>query len=119
MKNIYALTFFCFISLFSLCAWGHAFPKKQIPSPDAHLTKSPPKVIIQFNSLIEPNFSTLKVVNSHGKQVSIGKGTVNIKDSTLLTVELPLLSKDQYHVYWRVAARDGYITQGHYQFSIQ
>ncbi len=104
--------------LFCAVAWGHAFPKVQNPGAGDTVSGNIKHVNIEFNSQIEPVFSTLRVMNSQGAQVSKGKGEVDKGQSNLKT-ELPALPPGNYKVMWSVVAHDGHRTQGNYTFTVR
>lgn len=96
--------------------WAHATPQQQTPGPGQVISSGATTVNITFDSQIEPVFSTLKVTDQRGRQVSRGKGSVS--GSTLRT-SLPKLSSGSYQVYWSVVSNDGHRTQGSYSFSVR
>lgn len=100
-------------------AFAHAFPKNSLPHVGAGIKQSPPQVKIWFDADLEPLFDKLVVKNAHGKVISRGKARVDAHNPALLEVDLPpALPSGQYHVYWRVTARDGHHTQGDFTFTV-
>jgi methionine-rich copper-binding protein CopC len=79
----------------------------------------PEWVKIWFDGALEPVFSTLRVLDSSGKEVSRGDSRVEEKDSTLLEVSVPSLPPGQYQVIWKVLARDGHLTEGKFNFTVK
>lgn len=101
-------------------AQAHAFPKNSSPHVGATLSTAPKQVKIWFDGEIEPVFSTLRVKNAAGKQVSIGKGKVSSTNDVLLETALPkALAAGTYSVYWSVIAHDGHHTEGHFAFTVK
>lgn len=101
-------------------ALAHAFPENSSPHVGASLLASPPQVKIWFISDLESLFNELRVKDGHDEVVSVGKATGDAHNPELLSVQLrPALSPGQYHVYWRVTARDGHHTQGDFVFNVE
>lgn len=104
----------------ALAAHAHAFPDNSSPHVGATITTAPRQVKVWFDGEIEPVFSTLKVDNAAGKQISIGKGKVNAKNHALLQTSLPkTVAAGTYTVYWSVIAHDGHHTEGHFNFTLK
>lgn len=115
------LVFACIIACaVAPLASAHASFSHSTPTAGATLRSTPQDVRIWFNSEIEPAFSTIKVTNAAGKQVSTGKGEVSSKDHTLLETTIPsMLPAGKYQVHWSVIAHDGHRTEGHYAFTLE
>lgn len=104
--------------------WGgtvfaHAMPEQSVPATGAVLNEAPATVTIQFDSNLEPIFSTLIVKDDAGKQVSKGNGSVGPSNPRALITELSKLQPGRYHVYWSAVARDGHRTEGDYTFTVK
>lgn len=104
--------------LLATSAWGHAFPDRSEPRVGWTVQASPPHVRIWFDGVLEPVFSTIKVVNAHHRQVDNGNGGVNPADHTVLEASLPPLPPGQYQILWSVVAHDGHRTEGDLSFTI-
>ena len=99
-------------------AWGHAFPDHSEPRVGWTVQTPPSQVKIWFDGALEPIFSTITVLNADKERVDKGDGRVSPSDNTILEVSLPQLPAGQYHVFWRVVARDGHRTEGDFLFTI-
>jgi copper resistance protein D len=99
-------------------AWGHAFPDHSEPRVGWTVQAPPPRVRIWFDGVLEPAFSTIKVVNAGHQQVDNGNGRVNPTDHTVLDASLPPLPPGQYQISWSVVAHDGHRTEGDISFTI-
>ncbi|MFD2273813.1 copper resistance protein CopC [Undibacterium arcticum] len=95
---------------------AHTFPERAEPRVGAVIDSSPSQVRIWFDGQIEPAFSTLRVLDGQGRQVNQEAGQVDPAQPRLLEARLPPLSPGAYHVFWRVIARDGHVTEGDYVF---
>ena len=99
-------------------AWGHGFPDHSEPRAGWTVQVPPPRVRIWFDGVLEPVFSTIKVVNAGHQQVDNGNGRVNPADHTVLEASLPPLPPGQYQILWSVVAHDGHRTEGDISFTI-
>ena len=73
------------LGLMGLVIWpslaaAHAALEKSVPSADAVLNQAPASVQLWFGEAVEPSFSTIRVVNSAGKDAILDEvfsGTSN------------------------------------------
>lgn len=99
---------------------AHVFPDHSEPRVGHALDAPPTTVRIWFDGALEPEFSTLRVVNSAGDRVDNGDAHVGTTDPRLLEIGLrPSLPAGRYRVFWSVVARDGHRTEGDYAFRIR
>lgn len=99
---------------------AHVFPDHSEPRVGHTLDAPPTTVRIWFDGAVEPEFSTLRVVNSAGDRVDNGDGRVVATDPRLLEIGVrPSLPPGRYRVFWSVVARDGHRTEGDYTFRIK
>jgi methionine-rich copper-binding protein CopC len=100
-------------------ALAHAFPIRSDPRVGWMINSSPAKVTIWFDGELESAFSTIAVYNSAKQQVDKANSHVNLKDATMLEVDLPNLAPGTYRVYWKVLAKDTHVTEGDFSFAIE
>ena len=103
-------------------ALAHAHLKSQLPAEGAAIEQAQaPKVItLDFSEGIELAFSKIKVTNSDGKEITVGKLTLDPVNYTKLLLPLESdLSEGDYLVNWNVVSVDGHKTKGSYQFSVK
>lgn len=101
-------------------SYAHAFTIKSDPSPSQSLSAPPSKVDVYFSEPIDLRYSTIKVLDTDGKQVD-NKDEHNIGgDSTSLSVTLPSGLKDGvYTVSTKVlSATDGHVVDNAFVFGI-
>lgn len=98
---------------------AHAFPERSEPRVGATSDGSIGHVRIWFDTEIEPVFSTLRVVDTQGRQVNRGSGQLNPTQGRLLEAAVPLLAPGAYRVFWHVVARDGHVTEGDFLFTVR
>jgi copper resistance protein C len=104
--------------VFASAAFAHVFPQKQEPGAGATVA-SPAQVRVTFDGPLEPAFSSLTVSDASGKQVNIGKSSVDARQAALMVVALPVLAAGRYSVRWVAVADDGHRTQGDYGFVVK
>jgi hypothetical protein len=80
---------------------------------------APERVELWFSVALEPAFSTVKVVDSGGRQVDRGDPSVDERDRAHLSVSLPVpLAGGRYRVVWRAVSRDAHVTSGDFVFEV-
>ncbi|RDU94913.1 copper resistance CopC family protein [Trinickia dinghuensis] len=104
---------------FAQWASAHAYPKQQTPGAGASVGADTKQVSIEFDDTLEPAFSSLKVADAAGKDVTNGKSSVDANDKKHMTVALQALQPGAYTVSWVAVAADGHRTQGHYAFNVK
>lgn len=99
-------------------SWAHAMMVKAIPAAGAHLDQAPAMLKIQFDSILEPVFSHIRVLDMQLHRVD---RIPQMLDQTKRRLMAPLkpLTAGRYHVFWSVVSRDGHRTQGDYYFYIE
>ena len=116
MGALFSLAFLC---ISPEAALGHTFLDHADPKVGATLTVSPDRVLIWFDSALEPAFSTIMIHRADGTMVDNRDGKVNSSDAKLLEVSVPRLPPGTYSVIWSAVARDGHRTNGEYTFVIK
>jgi methionine-rich copper-binding protein CopC len=101
--------------LLTVAQWAsaHAYPKRQVPGAGATVGADTSQVSIEFDDALESAFSSLKVLDSAGKDVTSGKSSVDVHDKKHMAVALQALKPGAYTVSWVAVAADGHRTQGH------
>jgi methionine-rich copper-binding protein CopC len=100
-------------------ASAHAFLDHADPGVGSQVSKSPAQVKIWFTQQPEHAFSTIKVLNSDGKQVDKNDTRTDPDDTKALIVSLPALPPGTYKVVWKVLTSDTHRTEGSFKFSIK
>jgi methionine-rich copper-binding protein CopC len=107
------------LSLAGLLAAGpclaHAKLQSSTPANHAQLTAAPTSLTLKFSEAAQ--LAVLKLIND-GKELSIPLDKT-AKASQTFTLPLPALTAGKYVVQWSaVAADDGHVTKGSFDFSI-
>ena len=100
-------------------AWAHAVPERAEPAAGAELPVSPLRVRVWFDAALEPNSSTMRVLNDRGRQVNMESSQLDPVNPQLLEVHIPPLRPGVYRVYWSVVTSDGHLTHGDYVFTVK
>lgn len=100
-------------------ACAHAHPKQQTPSAGSTVGVGTTQVSIEFDDALEGAFSSLKVTDASGKDVTNGPSSIDANDKKHMTVALRALEPGLYTVSWVAVAADGHRTQGHYAFTVK
>jgi copper resistance protein C len=99
-------------------AFAHAMIDHASPRVGSHVKASPTEVRIWFTEKLEPAFSSVRVVDSAGKNVDKGDVHLDAKDPSQLLVSLPSLKAGTYKVIWKVTSVDTHKTEGDFVFQI-
>jgi copper transport protein len=100
-------------------ALGHALLQSSNPAAGATLGTAPSSVTLTFGEAPDPRLSTVKVLDSSGRNLASGSATVAPNDRTTLVVALSGLGDGVYTVSWRtVSAVDGHVAAGSFAFGV-
>jgi copper transport protein len=117
---------FLIIAVFSIMIFSfpgmssaHAYIVKSSPSENQTMSKSPNKVTIEFDEMIQATFYSIQVFNMKGIQVSKGNGKINSNNTKILETDIKKeLPKGIYSIKWRVVSSDGHPIDGVIPFQI-
>ncbi len=97
---------------------AHAFLDHADPRVGSTIKTPPAQVRLWFTQQLEPAFSTMRVLDTAGKQVDQQDVKVDSSKPDLLTVSVPSLGPGTYKVVWRVLSVDTHVTEGDFTFTI-
>jgi len=97
---------------------AHAFLDHADPRVGSTIKTPPAQVRLWFTQQLEPAFSTMRVLDTAGKQVDKQDVKVDSSKPDLLTVSVPSLGPGTYKVVWRVLSVDTHVTEGDFTFTI-
>jgi len=106
-------------ALVSQGALAHAYLSSATPAQNAALAVSPQQVILHFNEKLEAAFSSIKLLDSGGRQVGTPKATVDEADPRMMTLALPTLPPGRYTVHYVAVGGDGHRRTGSYSFTLK
>ncbi len=94
---------------------AHASLLHTSPVADSVLSAAPQEVALTFTDTLEAAFSTIKVTDGNGVEVSQGKAQVN---NNTMRVGLKSLNAGVYKVNWRAVSTDTHRTDGSFMFRV-
>jgi methionine-rich copper-binding protein CopC len=106
------------VSIFAPLAAAHAFLDHAMPGVGSAVREPPAQLKLWFSERLEPEFSTVEVLDRSGKRVDRGDQQVDSADRMLLRISLPPLAPGRYRVIWRVLSVDTHVTTGQFTFDI-
>jgi len=99
-------------------AAAHAFLDHALPAVGSTVHESPREIRLWFTEQLEPAFSSIRVLDSSGKEVDARDSHVDAADAMVLTASLPVLAPGSYRVVWRVVSVDTHVTEGDFTFDV-
>ncbi len=100
-------------------ASAHALRVSSSPDAGAVLAKSPSRVQVTFGERPDPKLSTLRVLDSSGRNRSQGAARVVAGQPLTLEVDVTHLGPGVYSVVWTtVSAVDGHLASGTFAFGV-
>jgi copper transport protein len=100
-------------------AGAHALLRDSEPADGASLDRAPRQVLLTFTERPEPQLSTVRVLDTAGRQVEAAKAAPVAGRPLQLVVPLAELPDGTYTVSWRVlSADDGHVTAGSFAFGV-
>ena len=98
---------------------AHALLVRSNPSANAVLEQPPVQVEIFFSEPLEPELSSISVVDSNNLIVDVGDVRVDPSDPKRMTVSLRSLNEGVYTVTWKaLSSIDGHQTVGTFPFAV-
>lgn len=122
MKTRYIASLLLIVALLIVTdtAQAHANLVISVPAANAVLHLAPEEIRLWFSERLEPQFSSITLLNSQGDRVETTASLVDSVDPTQLSVKPPrTLPNDVYTVSWQViSADDGHPSKGSFSFTI-
>ncbi|HWI98133.1 MAG TPA: copper resistance CopC family protein [Burkholderiales bacterium] len=106
------------LALAATNAGAHAFLDRASPSVGGSVASAPGEVRLRFTAELEAAFSTIRVLDSGGRQVDKKDKQIDPSDRRVMRVSLPPLPNGTYRVFWRVLSVDTHATEGDYTFEV-
>ena len=108
-----------FLSVSIQPASAHANLEGSTPEVNAHLDQAPVLVELVFSEPIEPNFSSIEVLDSTGKRVDNDDSTVDSSNPLRMTATIRSLGDGIYTVSWKTLSLvDSHVTAGVFPFAV-
>jgi methionine-rich copper-binding protein CopC len=100
-------------------AWAHATLQSASPAKDAEVTTAPREIILRFNEKLEAAFSSAKLIDSSGKEVSSEKAMLDAANPSVMKLAIPALASGAYKVEYVSVGHDGHRRAGSYVFTVK
>ncbi|MGG0791218.1 copper resistance protein CopC [Peribacillus simplex] len=98
--------------------WSHAFVVKESPAPNSQHGTSPKEVTITFNSKVEKNLVSIKVIDERQQEVTSQSAQLS-NNQQEIRLQLPQLAEGIYNVqYYAISSNDGHSIRGSYHFKV-
>ena len=108
-----------FLSVSNHPASAHANLEGSTPEVNAQLDQAPVLVELIFSEPIEPNFSSIEVLDSTGKRVDNDDSTVDSSSPFRMTATVRSLADGIYTVSWKTLSLvDSHVTAGVFPFAV-
>jgi copper resistance protein C len=99
-------------------AGAHAFLERADPRVGSTMKTPPTETRLWFTDDLDPQSSSVHVVDQAGQRVDKGDSRVDTSNHALLRVSLRALTPGLYKVIWRVVSPDGQVSVGDFTFRI-
>ena len=99
-------------------AGAHAFLERADPKVGSTMKTAPTEARLWFTDDLDPQSSSVQVVDQAGQRVDNGDTRVDTSNHALLRVSLPTLTPGLYKVIWRVVSPDRQVSAGDFSFRI-
>lgn len=97
---------------------AHARLEHAEPKVGGIVDTAPAEVVLTFSEKVEPEFSTIQVLDAAAKEVEVGKATVDDNSPNVLRVPIGKLDAGTYMVKWAVVSVDSHKTHGAFTFQV-
>lgn len=107
------------VAMTSAPAAAHAVLDSAEPADGATLNAAPSEVVLSFTEPIDAKVSSIRVLDTNGRNVSAGEAQTLPVDAKRFRIVLTDADKGVYIVTWRVLSRvDGHVTGGSLAFGV-
>jgi methionine-rich copper-binding protein CopC len=103
----------------STSALAHPTLLASSPKSGASLNLPPNEVRLKFNEPIEGAFSSLRLIDSTGKEIAADRAAIDEADPNALVLHVAPVASGAYTVRWSVVGRDGHRVKGELGFSVK
>ena len=105
--------------LFAANVAAHAILVQSTPAAGSTVATAPPELVLEFTEELDPQFSSVQLLNSARQVVNSGPGRVEPAAPRILRLTLQSLQQDSYIAVFKArSAVDGHITAGNVPFGI-
>ena len=119
IKNIVAVAVLTLGAASAPNALAHAKLISSEPKAASELNTAPKEIRLQFNEVLEPAFSKVKVLGASNVEIPIAKIDIDRANAQVMVAPLPLLPAGDYRVQWSTMTHDGHKTKGEFSFKVK
>lgn len=109
----------CVVAIAPLAAAAHGKLESATPASGSAIDAAPDALRLTFNEDLEPTFSSVKLSDATGTQVTKEKATIDAANPRVMTLVVPKLASGEYTVQWAVMTADAHKTKGTYTFKVK
>lgn len=117
-KSLVTLATALLVAVASASADAHGTIESSSPKEGATLTSSPSEIRMKFTEMLEPAFTSVKLIGPSGQEVA-PKEKVRVEDGKTVVVPLPTLAPGLYKAQWMSAGHDGHHIHGELTFTVK
>ena len=99
-------------------AFAHAIILESEPAAGAKLAEPPARIYLRFNSKLEKNLSSVRLMSADGRPVPLPVVAEGGESPDRIVLSPGKLRPGAYVVRYKVLAVDGHITEGALRFSV-
>lgn len=100
-------------------AHAHAMLEHAEPGVGASVTGAARKIVLHFDSAVQPALSEVHVRDANGREVRQDTLQGDAENPASVSVTVPPLAPGVYRVYWSVTGREGHRVRGDYSFTVR
>ncbi len=99
-------------------SFAHGTVLNASPKNGAALATSPSEIRLEFSEALEPNFTSVKLFNASGQEVTTS-AKARVEDGKTVVLPLPVLPPGGYRAQWRSVGHDGHHVHGDLDFTVK
>jgi copper transport protein len=99
-------------------ALAHATLLRSNPPGNAHLSRPPAELELEFSEAVAPRTSRVELVAPDSQRLELALRSDSANAKTLFAKVPPLAIAGRYRVEWRLVGPDGHAVMGQYTFSV-
>lgn len=115
--TMFFITLITVFMVFTQQVSGHATLEKVTPNANSIVDEQPNKIKLQFNEPVHPKYSSIKIFDDSGKEISEVKPSTS---GTSQTLNFPAgdLGEGTHNIQWQTMSADGHEISDTFEFSI-
>lgn len=107
------------LTIWAVVCAAHPSLVSSSPKAGQALDASPSELCLKFSEAVEPNYTTVKILDGAGKELSSTAAKGDLKNPNQVIVPIPELPAGSYRAVWSAAGRDGHRVKGEFAFPVK